>query len=148
MPRKNKILIRTGSIAPTAADFATSEPAWDSAAGKFYIKNAAGVMVEIGGGAGSVDVYAYAGPACFPVPGQAAVIYLSISTSRIYQWVADSSVYVELGPLTIGDTTVADGCASSSSSSAAGSSSSSANASSTSSDSSYDMYGNSSTSSY
>lgn len=50
MPRKNKILLRTGSTTPSASDFATSEPAWDSSAGKLFIKNAAGTMVQIGSG--------------------------------------------------------------------------------------------------
>lgn len=48
MPRKNKILLRTGSTTPAAVDFVTSEPAWDSSAGKLYVKNAAGVMVHVG----------------------------------------------------------------------------------------------------
>lgn len=58
MPRNAKILIRNGTAAPDAADFDVSEPAWDKSAGKLYIKNAAGTMVEIagGGGGGTVDV--------------------------------------------------------------------------------------------
>ena len=55
MPRNAKILIRNGTTAPSAADFDVAEPAWDKTAGKLYIKNAAGSMVEItGGGGGSV----------------------------------------------------------------------------------------------
>jgi hypothetical protein len=50
MPRKNKIIIRTGTGAPSAADFATGEPAFDSSAGSLYIKNAAGAMAQITGG--------------------------------------------------------------------------------------------------
>lgn len=51
MPRTNKILIRSGTVAPTASDFAVGEPAFDKSAGKLYIKNAAGAMVELGTGA-------------------------------------------------------------------------------------------------
>lgn len=48
MPRQNKILIRQGTTTPSAADFDVAEPAWDKTAGKLYVKNAAGSMVEIG----------------------------------------------------------------------------------------------------
>jgi len=47
MPRAAKILIRNGTAAPSAGDFDVAEPAWDKTAGKLYIKNAAGTMVEI-----------------------------------------------------------------------------------------------------
>lgn len=52
MTRIAKILIRNGTAAPNAADFDVAEPAWDKTAGKLYIKNAAGSMVEIAGGGG------------------------------------------------------------------------------------------------
>lgn len=52
MPRQAKILIRQGTTTPSAGDFDVAEPAWNKAAGKLYIKNAAGSMVEIGGGGG------------------------------------------------------------------------------------------------
>lgn len=39
---------------PSAGDFDVAEPAWDKSAGKLYIKNAAGSMVEIGGGGGAI----------------------------------------------------------------------------------------------
>jgi len=48
MPRQNKILIRQGTTTPSAGDFDVAEPAWDKTAGKLYVKNAAGSMVEIG----------------------------------------------------------------------------------------------------
>jgi hypothetical protein len=57
MPRVNKILIRSGTVAPTASDFAVGEPAFDKSAGKLYIKNAAGTMVELGTG-GTVSSHA------------------------------------------------------------------------------------------
>ena len=56
MPRAAKILIRNGTAAPSAGDFDVAEPAWDKTAGKLYIKNAAGAMVEIAGGGGSATV--------------------------------------------------------------------------------------------
>lgn len=52
MPRKNKILIRTGSGAPSAADFATSEPAWDGVGKTLYVKANDGTMAAISGGGG------------------------------------------------------------------------------------------------
>ena len=52
MPRIAKIVIRNGTAAPSAGDFDVAEPAWDKTAGKLYIKNAAGAMVEIAGGGG------------------------------------------------------------------------------------------------
>ncbi len=57
MPRLAKILIRQGTTTPAAGDFDVAEPAWDKSAGKLYIKNAAGSMVEIGtgGGGGSLN---------------------------------------------------------------------------------------------
>jgi hypothetical protein len=55
MARVNKILIRQGTTTPSAGDFDVAEPAWDKSAGKLYIKNAAGSMVEIGGGGGSLN---------------------------------------------------------------------------------------------
>lgn len=54
MPRQNKILLRQGTTTPSAGDFDVAEPAWDKTAGKLYIKNAAGSMVEIGGGGAGV----------------------------------------------------------------------------------------------
>lgn len=53
MPRQNKILIRNGTTTPSAGDFDIAEPAWDKTAGKLYIKDGAGSMVEVGGGGGT-----------------------------------------------------------------------------------------------
>ncbi len=52
MPRNHKIIIRNGTTTPNAADFDTAEPAWDKTAGKLYIKDGAGSMVEVGAGGG------------------------------------------------------------------------------------------------
>jgi hypothetical protein len=52
MPRQNKIVIRNGTTTPNAVDFDTAEPAWDKTAGKLYIKDGAGSMVEVGAGGG------------------------------------------------------------------------------------------------
>ena len=100
MPRGNKILIRTGTATPSASDFASSEPAWDAAAGALWIKNAAGSMVQVGGGS---SLSAYAATANFPATGSATVLYLSTSTSRLYRWVAASSVYAEVGTSGLAD---------------------------------------------
>ena len=101
MPRKNKIIIRTGAGAPSASDFATGEPAFDSSAGSLYIKNAAGTMAQItgggGGGSGSVDVYEFATTANFPATGAAAVIYIATDTGRTYRWAG--TAYIEMGPI-------------------------------------------------
>ncbi len=52
----NTILLRQGTTVPSGSAFSVGEPAWDKTAGKLYIKNAAGTMVEIGAGGGSVGV--------------------------------------------------------------------------------------------
>jgi hypothetical protein len=92
MPRGNKILIRTGTTTPQAADFATSEPAWNSSAGKLYIKGSSG-MVEIG----TSSVYVYETVSAFPATGAANTLYVDSSTSRIWRW--ESPIYVETGPV-------------------------------------------------
>lgn len=51
MPRKAKILFRSGTVAPTATDFDVGEVAWDKTAKKLYVKAADNSMVEIGAGA-------------------------------------------------------------------------------------------------
>jgi hypothetical protein len=48
----NTILLRQGTTTPSSGSFSVGEPAWDKTAGKLYIKNAAGTMVEIGAGGG------------------------------------------------------------------------------------------------
>lgn len=48
MPRDRLITFRSGSGVPAAANFELGEPGWNSTDGKLYIKNAAGVMVEVG----------------------------------------------------------------------------------------------------
>jgi hypothetical protein len=48
----NTITLRQGTTTPSAGSFSIGEPAWDKTAGKLYIKNAAGAMVEIGAGGG------------------------------------------------------------------------------------------------
>lgn len=46
----NTIKIRTGNTVPSALSFATSEPAWDSANKRFYIKANDGTMAAINHG--------------------------------------------------------------------------------------------------
>ena len=53
MPRQNKIILRNGTTTPNAGDFDIGEPAWDKTAGKLYVKNDAGSMVDIGSGGAS-----------------------------------------------------------------------------------------------
>lgn len=60
MPRIAKILLRSGTAAPSPGDFEVAEPAWDKTNSKLYIKNAAGAMVEIAGGGGSISIGASA----------------------------------------------------------------------------------------
>lgn len=104
MPRGNKILIRTGSGTPAASDFATSEPAWDSSAGKLYVKSAAGAMVEIGSGG---SIASYATTANFPATGSSSTVYLATVSGRLYRWVSADGVYAECG--TIGGLSALDG---------------------------------------
>lgn len=51
----NTIIIRNGTTTPSAGSFSTGEPAFDRSAGKLYVKNAAGTMVEIGAAASLSD---------------------------------------------------------------------------------------------
>lgn len=98
MPRKNKIIIRTGTGAPAAADFATGEPGFDSTAGALYIKNAAGQMSQItGGGGGATEVYEYASASNFPATGSAASLYIDKDRGKVFRW--EAAAYVELGPV-------------------------------------------------
>lgn len=102
MPRKNKIIIRTGSAAPTASDFVAGEPAWDSSNSKLYIRNAAGSMVEItGSGGGTAYVIEYATTASFPSTGASATLYLATDTRRLYSWTG--STYAEVGAVSVYD---------------------------------------------
>lgn len=103
MPRKNKIIIRTGSAAPTASDFVAGEPAWDSTNSKLYIRNASGVMSEVGAGGGTTWIYEYATTASFPSTGTSARIYIATDTSRAYRWDATNSAYVEIGAISAYD---------------------------------------------
>lgn len=44
----NTIKIRNGTTTPSAASFQTSEPGFDRTAGRLYINNGAGNMVDVG----------------------------------------------------------------------------------------------------
>jgi hypothetical protein len=91
MPRDNLITIRTGSGTPSAASFATGEPAFDPAAGRLWIKGSS-AMVEIGGSSAVVEADT---PASFPATGSAGTLYVSVNDSRLYRWDA-SGFYVEI----------------------------------------------------
>lgn len=100
MPRKNNILIRSGTTAPTATDFNVGEPAWDKTGKKFYIKAGDNTMVEIGAGAGgATEIYEYATTANFPATGSAAVLYLATDYGRVYRWTGSTGKYAEVGTL-------------------------------------------------
>lgn len=51
MPRQQLIKLRTGSGAPAAVDFQTSEPAWDGTNKRLYVKAADGAMALVGSNA-------------------------------------------------------------------------------------------------
>lgn len=77
MARKTKILIRNGTTTPSAGDFETAEPAWDTTAGKLYIKDGAGSMVEIGaGGGGAVDYQEFTSSGTWTKPAGASTVYI------------------------------------------------------------------------
>jgi hypothetical protein len=88
MPRTNKILIRSGTVAPTASDFAVGEPAFDKSAGKFYVKNAAGTMTEIGagggGGSGISDPYDLGTYPLITITGQPAATSVSSGSTATF----------------------------------------------------------------
>ena len=104
MPRTNKILLRSGTVAPTASDFAIGEPAFDKSAGRLYVKNAAGSMVEIGaGGSSATEIYEVATTASLPSPGTAGRLYITTDTARVYRWDTSNSVWVEVGAVSAYD---------------------------------------------
>jgi hypothetical protein len=98
MARNNKILIRAGTSAPSAADFDIAEPAWDKTAGKLYIKNSAGAMVEIagGGGGGSGSYTASSSPPASPSEGDRwydidlGIEFTYVNDGNSSQWVENS----------------------------------------------------------
>ena len=92
MPRKNNILIRSGTTAPSAGDFNVGEPAFDKTAGKLYVKTAAGSMAEIG----AAEIYEVATTASLPSPGTSGRVYITTDTSRAYRW-DSSGAWVEIG---------------------------------------------------
>jgi len=94
MPVKNVIKIRTGTTAPTAGNFAASEPAWDATNALLYVKSGAGAMVPIG-------VIPYATPANFPATGLSPTLYIATDTGRIYRWAG--TVYAEVGSVSTGN---------------------------------------------
>lgn len=77
MPRDNKIVIRTGSGVPSPGDFDTSEPGFDSTAGKLYLKTAGGVMAEIGAGAaGATDLQEFTSSGTWTKPAGASFVLI------------------------------------------------------------------------
>jgi hypothetical protein len=92
MPRINKILIRSGTIPPTASDFVVGEPAFDKNAGRLYLKSAAGVMVDA---AGPPSLVTYATASALPATGTEGVLYLVADEGGFYYWT--SSAYAEAG---------------------------------------------------
>ena len=88
MPARNVIKLRTGTGTPTAASFATSEPAWDSTNGYLYVKSAGGQMIPVG-------PIPYATTANFPATGVKPTVYLATDTGRLYQWTG--TAYAEMG---------------------------------------------------
>lgn len=105
MPRKNKIIIRSGSGTPSASDFVAGEPGWDSTNGILYVRNAAGSMVAVsgGGGGGSTEIYEVATTASLPNPGTSGRIYITSDYSRCYRWDSGSSAWVEIGAVSAYD---------------------------------------------
>jgi hypothetical protein len=94
MPAKNVIKLRTGSTVPSAASFATSEPAWDSTNALLYVKSGAGAMVPIG-------VIPYATTANFPATGVSPTLYIATDTGRLYRWTG--TAYAEVGSVSTGN---------------------------------------------
>jgi hypothetical protein len=96
----NTIRLRRGSTVPSAGSFVEGEPAWDSANGKLYIKNAAGTMVQIGGGTGGGS-YTFSSTA--PSSPTAGDEWTDSDDGITYQYVNDgnSSQWVELGQATL-----------------------------------------------
>lgn len=108
MPRVAKIVIRNGTAAPSAGDFDVAEPAWDKTAGKLYIKNAAGAMVEIAGGGGTVTIGTSVADVLSAAAGE--ITADDAAADKIVFWddSAGKLTYLTVGSnLTVTDTTIA-----------------------------------------
>lgn len=94
----NTIRLRRGSTAPSAGSFQVGEPAWDSTNSRLYVKNAAGAMVQIGGGGTFTSSTTAPGS---PVEGDE---WLDENTGILYVYVTDAntSQWVELGSGVLG----------------------------------------------
>jgi hypothetical protein len=109
VPRVAKIVIRNGTAAPSAGDFDVAEPAWDKTAGKLYIKNDAGAMVEIAGGGGSATIGTSAADV-LSIDGGGEITADDAAADKIVFWddSAGKLTYLTVGTnLTITDTTIA-----------------------------------------
>jgi hypothetical protein len=97
MARIAKILIRNGTTAPSAGDFDVAEPAWDKTAGKLYIKNADGAMVEIAGGGGSVSIGTSAADVLSAAAGEITAVDAAADKIVFWDDSADELTYLALG---------------------------------------------------
>jgi hypothetical protein len=92
----------TANSVPLTTDLETHELAINWQDGKAFTKNASGNIVSVtlggGGGGGAASVsYDYATTADLPATGNAALLYCTTDTGRLYRWTG--SVYAEVGPV-------------------------------------------------
>jgi hypothetical protein len=95
------VKIKRTNIAGATPTLSYGELAWNSADAKLYAGNAANQAVlvntpSVGGGGGSASIVEHATTAGFPATGQAATLYVSRDSSRVFRW-DSSGVYIELG---------------------------------------------------
>lgn len=97
MPRVQKIQLRRGSTAPTAADFVEGEPAWDSSGKQLYVKAADGTMAPVGGGGSGAYTVSSTAPSS-PTAGDRwldsdnGIEYTYVNDGDSSQWVQTPAV--------------------------------------------------------
>lgn len=108
----NTIRLRRGSGAPTAGSFVEGEPAWDSTNGVLYVKNAAGTMVQVGGGSSGGTYTVSATAPSSPASGDRwldtddGIEYTYFNDGNSSQWVETGAPGV--GPAGTGDVIAAN----------------------------------------
>jgi hypothetical protein len=81
----------TAGAAPSA--LVSGQIAINEADGKFFYRNASGVVTQFA----ASPLASYSSASGFPATGLATLLYLDSSRSRLYRWVASDSVYAEIG---------------------------------------------------
>ncbi len=86
----------------TPPSLGNGQIAVNQADGKMFFRSSSGTVTQFAAGGSSLA--SYATTASFPATGSSSVLYLATDSGRLYGWTG--SVYVEIGPVGGGDTTL------------------------------------------